>query len=70
MLLPAISGLILVKLTNRFAPKPLLLITLLAFIVGNLIIAIAPNFTILVISEYCLQSAALIVVKILALTVY
>ncbi|MGS0653080.1 MFS transporter [Staphylococcus arlettae] len=65
----AISGPILVKLTNRFAPKPLLLITLLAFIVGNLIIAIAPNFTILVIGRILSSAAAaLIVVKILALT--
>ena len=65
----AIPGPILVKLTNRFAPKPLLLITLLAFIVGNLIIAIAPNFTILVIGRILSSAAAaLIVVKILALT--
>ncbi|MCD8900012.1 MFS transporter [Staphylococcus gallinarum] len=65
----AIAGPILVKLTNRFLPKPVLLWTLLAFIVGNLMIAMAPNFTILVVGRVISSAAAaLIVVKILALT--
>jgi DHA1 family purine base/nucleoside efflux pump-like MFS transporter len=38
----AIAGPILVKLTNKFNARPLLLITLFVFIIGNLIIAVAP----------------------------
>ena len=65
----AVVGPILVKLTNRFHPKPLLLWTLVFFIVGNVIIAVAPNFTILVIGRIISSAAAaLIIVKILALT--
>lgn len=65
----AIAGPILVKLTNKFAARPLLLITLLIFIIGNLIIAIAPNFSVLVIGRILSSAAAsLIVVKTLALT--
>lgn len=65
----AVVGPILVKLTNRFHPKPLLLGTLVFFIVGNVIIAVAPNFTILVIGRIISSAAAaLIIVKILALT--
>lgn len=65
----AIAGPILVKLTNKFNARPLLLITLFVFIIGNLIIAIAPNFTILVIGRILSSAAAsLIVVKTLALT--
>lgn len=65
----AIAGPILVKLTNRFSPRPVLLSALAIFIVGNIIIAIAPNFTILVLGRILSSAAAaLIVVKILALT--
>ncbi|MBU0438339.1 chloramphenicol resistance protein [Staphylococcus succinus] len=65
----AIAGPILVKLTNRFSPRPVLLSALAIFIVGNVIIAIAPNFTILVLGRILSSAAAaLIVVKILALT--
>ncbi|MEB7462584.1 MFS transporter [Staphylococcus succinus] len=65
----AIAGPILVKLTNRFSPRPVLLSALVIFIVGNVIIAIAPNFTILVLGRILSSAAAaLIVVKILALT--
>lgn len=65
----AIAGPILVKLTNRFAPRPVLLWTLSLFVIGNLIIAVAPNFTILVLGRIVSSAAAtLIVVKILALT--
>ena len=63
----AICGPILVKLTNRFATRPVLLWTLVAFIIGNAMIAMAPNFTILVIGRI-LSSASLIIVKVLALT--
>ena len=60
---------ILVKLTNRFAVRPVLLWTLFTFIIGNGIIAIAPNFTILVIGRILSSAAAsLIIVKVLALT--
>ena len=60
---------ILVKLTNRFAIRPVLLWTLVAFIIGNAMIAVAPNFTILVIGRILSSAAAsLIIVKVLALT--
>ena len=65
----AVAGPILVKLTNRFSPRMVLLWALFAFVVGNIIIAIAPNFSILVIGRILSSAAAaLIVVKILALT--
>ena len=65
----AIAGPILVKLTNRFSPRMVLLWALFALVVGNIIIAIAPNFSILVIGRILSSAAAaLIVVKILALT--
>lgn len=64
----AIAGPILVKITNRFSPRPVLLYALLVFIVGNMIIAFAPNFSILVFGRIISSAAALIVVKILALT--
>ena len=65
----AIAGPILVKLTNRFSPRPVLLWALATFIIGNVIIAMAPNFSILVIGRILSSAAAaLIVVKILALT--
>ena len=65
----AVAGPILVKLTNRFSPRMVLLWALLTFVVGNIIIAIAPNFSILVIGRILASAAAaLIVVKILALT--
>ena len=65
----AIAGPILVKLTNRFSPRPVLLWALLTFIIGNVIIAMAPNFSILVFGRILSSAAAaLIVVKILALT--
>lgn len=66
----AITGPILVKLTERFSPKTVLLTTILAFILGNLIIALSPNFTMIVIGRIISSAAAaLIVVKILAITV-
>lgn len=40
----AVAGPILVKLTNRFSPRMVLLWALLTFVVGNIIIAIAPIF--------------------------
>ncbi|MGW7976481.1 MFS transporter [Staphylococcus xylosus] len=65
----AIAGPILVKLTNRFSPRPVLLWALATFIIGNIIIAMAPNFSILVFGRILSSAAAaLIVVKILALT--
>lgn len=65
----AICGPILVKLTNRYPARPVLLWTLVIFVVGNGIIAVAPNFTILVIGRILSSDAAsLIIVKVLALT--
>lgn len=65
----AICGPILVKLTNRYPARPVLLWTLVIFIVGNGIIVVAPNFTILVIGRILSSAAAsLIIVKVLALT--
>lgn len=67
----ALTGPILVKLTERYAPKPVLLITVIFFIIGNLMIAVSPNFIILVIGRILSSAAAaLIVVKILAITVF
>ena len=65
----AICGPILVKLTNRFAVRPVLLWTLVIFIVGNAMIAMAPKFTVLVVGRILSSAAAsLIIVKVLALT--
>lgn len=65
----AICGPILVKLTNRYPARPVLLWTLIIFVVGNGIIVVAPNFTILVIGRILSSAAAsLIIVKVLALT--
>ena len=65
----AICGPILVKLTNRFSVRPVLLWTLFVFIIGNGMIAIAPNFPILVVGRILSSAAAsLIIVKVLALT--
>lgn len=65
----AIAGPILVKVTNRFSPRPVLLWALVMFMLGNVIIAVAPDFTILVFGRILSSAAAaLIVVKILALT--
>ncbi len=65
----AICGPILVKLTNRFSSRPVLLWTLLVFIIGNGIIAVAPNFSILVVGRIISSAAAaLIIVKVLAIT--
>ncbi|MCS4485954.1 MFS transporter [Staphylococcus americanisciuri] len=67
----ALTGPILVKLTERYAPKPVLLVTVIVFIIGNSIIAFSPNFVILVIGRILSSAAAaLIVVKILAITVF
>src|SRR5699024_10103406 len=65
----AVAGPILVKLTNRFSPRKVLIWALAVFVVGNLIIAIAPNFSILAVGRILSSAAAaLIVVKILSLT--
>lgn len=66
----AISGPILVKLTKNLSPKLVLLVSMAIFILGNGIIAISPNFIILVIGRILSSgAAAIIVVKILSLTV-
>ncbi|MCG3399331.1 MFS transporter [Staphylococcus massiliensis] len=66
----AITGPFLVKVTEKYNPKTVLLWTLGFFILGNLIITISPNFYILIIGRILSSAAAaLIVVRILALTV-
>ncbi|GGI42759.1 MFS transporter [Mammaliicoccus stepanovicii] len=66
----AISGPILVKLTKNVSPKITLLISMVLFVIGNGIIAISPNFTVLVLGRILSSAAAaIIVVKILSLTV-
>lgn len=66
----AISGPILVKVTKNISPKTVLLVSMAIFILGNCIIAFSPNFTILVLGRILSSAAAaIIVVKILSLTV-
>ena len=65
----AICGPLLVKLTHRFASRSVLLWTLIVFIFGNGMIAIAPHFAIIVVGRILSSAAAsLIIVKVLALT--
>lgn len=66
----AISGPILVKFTERFNPKWVLLISMTVFIIGNTINALGNTFTIIVIGRIIASAASsIIVVKLLALTV-
>ncbi|REH74490.1 MFS transporter [Staphylococcus felis] len=66
----ALTGPILVKLTSRYSPKVVLLSAIVFFVIGNLMIALSPNFVILIIGRIISSAAAaLIVVKILAVTV-
>ena len=65
----AICGPLLVKLTHRFSSRSVLLWTLIVFIFGNGMIAIAPHFGIIVVGRILSSAAAsLIIVKVLALT--
>lgn len=66
----AICGPILVKLTERYNPKWILLISMIIFIIGNTINAIGDTFTVIVIGRIIASAASsIIVVKLLALTV-
>lgn len=66
----ALTGPILVKLTEKYSPKSVLLSAIPFFVIGNLMIALSPNFTILIIGRIISSAAAaLIVVKILSTTV-
>lgn len=66
----AISGPILVKVTERYNPKWVLLISLVIFIIGNIINAVGSVFWIIVIGRIIASAASsIIVVKLLALTV-
>ncbi|ULG72342.1 MFS transporter [Macrococcus brunensis] len=66
----AISGPILVKLTERFNPRNVLLVSLAIFMAGNALNASGQTFTLIVIGRIIASAAAsIIVVKILALTV-
>ncbi|EIE3634606.1 MFS transporter [Staphylococcus pseudintermedius] len=66
----ALTGPILVKLTEKYSPKSVLLSAITFFVIGNLMIALSPNFTILIIGRIISSAAAaLIVVKILSTTV-
>ncbi|AMY06322.1 MFS transporter [Staphylococcus condimenti] len=65
----AVCGPILVKLTNRFNAKSVLLWTIVAFVAGNAMIVVSPNFAVLIIGRIISSAAAaLIIVKVLALT--
>lgn len=66
----AISGPILVKLTERYNPKWVLLISMIIFIIGNIINAAGDVFWVIVIGRIIASAASsIIVVKLLALTV-
>ncbi|TDM07884.1 MFS transporter [Macrococcus lamae] len=66
----ALSGPLLVKLTEKYNPKWVLLITMGVFMTGNAINAAGPTFIVIVIGRIIASAAAaLIVVKLLALTV-
>lgn len=66
----AISGPILVKLTEKYNPKWVVLISLAIFIFGNIINAVGDTFTIVVIGRVIASAASsIIVVKLLILTV-
>lgn len=66
----AISGPILVKFTERYNPKWVLLISMIIFIIGNIINAVGNDFWIVVIGRIIASAASsIIVVKLLALTV-
>ncbi|KAA1037633.1 MFS transporter [Macrococcus equipercicus] len=66
----ALSGPLLVKLTEKYNPKWVLLITMGVFIIGNAINAAGPTFAVIVVGRIIASAAAaLIVVKLLALTV-
>lgn len=66
----SLTGPILVKLTEKYSPKSVLLSAIAFFVIGNLMIALSPNFTILIIGRIISSAAAaLIVVKILSTTV-
>lgn len=66
----AICGPILVKLTEKYNPKWVLLISMIIFIIGNTINAVGDTFTIIVIGRIIASAASsIIVVKLLALTV-
>ncbi|TDM02506.1 MFS transporter [Macrococcus carouselicus] len=66
----ALSGPVLVRLTERFNPKFVLLISLAVFMLGNALNAAGTTFTLIVVGRVIASAAAsLIVIKILALTV-
>ena len=65
----AVCGPILVKITNRFNAKSVLLWTIVVFVLGNAMIVVSPNFATLIIGRIISSAAAaLIIVKVLALT--
>ncbi|MCE4957297.1 MFS transporter [Macrococcoides caseolyticum] len=66
----AICGPILVKMTEQYNPKWVLLISMIIFIIGNSINALGDTFAIIVIGRIIASAASsIIVVKLLALTV-
>ncbi|WP_414045009.1 MFS transporter [Macrococcus equi] len=66
----AICGPILVKLTEKYNPKWVLLVSMVTFIIGNTINATGETFTVIVIGRIIASAASsIIVVKLLALTV-
>lgn len=66
----AIFGPVLVKLTEKYKPKPVILISLVVFIFGNVIFGLSDTFLMLAIGRVVTaMAAAIFIVKILDMTV-
>lgn len=66
----AIFGPILVKLTEKYKPKPVILISLVVFIFGNVIFGLSETFLMLALGRVVTaMAAAIFIVKILDMTV-
>ncbi|WP_020007491.1 MFS transporter [Salinicoccus albus] len=66
----ALFGPILVKLTNRLKPKPVIIASLILFIIGNLIFGLSGTFLMLALGRVVTaMAAAVFIVKIMDMTV-
>lgn len=66
----AIFGPVLVKLTEKYKPKPVILISLIVFIFGNVIFGLSETFLMLALGRVVTaMAAAIFIVKILDMTV-
>ncbi|WP_281182359.1 MFS transporter [Lacicoccus qingdaonensis] len=66
----AIFGPVLVKLTEKYKPKPVILISLIVFIFGNVIFGLSETFLMLALGRVMTaMAAAIFIVKILDMTV-